>query len=95
MASEQERKELDDRARRGETVVPGGKGGKSYKAQQQLAEGRSRGGQMRREQVGTEGFQEMGRKGGLSSGKRSGDQRSKTGEREGVVEGIDVDESTG
>ena len=29
--------------------------------------GRSRGGQMRREQLGTEGYQDMGRKGGLST----------------------------
>ena len=39
MATEEERKELDARARSGETVVPGGKGGKSLAAQEQLAEG--------------------------------------------------------
>lgn len=45
MASEQDlrdptkRAELDERARRGETVVPGGTGGKSLKAQEQLAQG--------------------------------------------------------
>ncbi|XP_051122769.1 em-like protein GEA6 [Andrographis paniculata] len=68
MAAQQERKEMDARAKQGETVVPGGTGGKSLEAQEHLAEGRSRGGQTRKEQLGTEGYQEMGRKGGLSSG---------------------------
>ena len=40
MASgQQERKELDSKAREGETVVPGGTGGKSLEAQEKLAEG--------------------------------------------------------
>lgn len=40
MASEQEsRQDLDARARQGETVVPGGTGGKSLEAQEHLAEG--------------------------------------------------------
>lgn len=39
MASQQERADLDERARRGETVVPGGTGGKSLEAQEHLAEG--------------------------------------------------------
>lgn len=39
MSSEQERGELDARARQGETVVPGGTGGKSLEAQEHLAEG--------------------------------------------------------
>lgn len=39
MASQQERAELDRRAREGETVVPGGTGGKSLEAQEHLAEG--------------------------------------------------------
>lgn len=39
MASQQERKELDARAKQGETVVPGGTGGKSLEAQEHLAEG--------------------------------------------------------
>lgn len=39
MASQQGRKELDTRARQGETVVPGGTGGKSLEAQEHLAEG--------------------------------------------------------
>lgn len=39
MASKQERKELDQRAREGETVVKGGTGGKSLEAQEHLAEG--------------------------------------------------------
>nr|POE46088.1 protein sle2 [Quercus suber] len=58
-------------------------GGKSLEAQEHLAEeGRSRGGQTRRKQLGTEGHQEMGRKGGL----RSGEERAKE-------EGIPIDES--
>lgn len=39
MSAEQERRELDERAKRGETVVPGGTGGKSLEAQEHLAEG--------------------------------------------------------
>ncbi|ERN05313.1 protein SLE2 [Amborella trichopoda] len=72
MTTRQERRELDEKARQGETVVPGGTGGKSLEAQEHLAEGRSRGGQTRREQLGTEGYQEMGRKGGLSTLNQSG-----------------------
>ncbi|KAL4366768.1 hypothetical protein GQ457_05G031950 [Hibiscus cannabinus] len=86
MASQQEREELDRRARQGETVVPGGTGGKSLEAQQQLAEGRSRGGQARKEQIGTEGYQEMGRKGGLSTVNKSGGERA-------AEEGILIDEN--
>ncbi|KAI8013099.1 Carrot ABA-induced in somatic embryos 3 [Camellia lanceoleosa] len=41
MASGQDRAKLDVRAKQGETVVPGGTGGKSLEAQQHLAEGRS------------------------------------------------------
>ena len=40
MSSEQERAELDARAREGETVIPGGTGGKSLQAQERLAEGK-------------------------------------------------------
>ena len=36
---QQNKKELDERAKQGETVVPGGTGGKSLEAQQHLAEG--------------------------------------------------------
>jgi general stress protein YciG len=92
MASGQEsRQELDRKAHEGETVVPGGTGGKSLEAQEHLAEGtqtqaisvqdtkrvdetdiilvyvragRSRGGQTRSEQLGHEGYSEMGSKGG-------------------------------
>lgn len=39
MASQQEKKQLDERAKKGETVVQGGTGGKSFEAQQHLAEG--------------------------------------------------------
>ncbi|XP_020085797.1 em protein H5-like [Ananas comosus] len=86
MATEQERAELDRRAREGEVVVPGGTGGKSLQAQEHLAEGRSRGGQTRREQIGTEGYREMGRKGGLSTTDESGGERA-------AREGITIDES--
>ncbi|KAL9268865.1 Late embryogenesis abundant protein EMB564-like protein [Drosera capensis] len=83
---EEERRELDEKARRGETVIPGGTGGKSLEAQEHLAEGRSRGGQTRKEQIGTEGYQEMGRKGGLSTSNESGGERA-------PKEGIPIDES--
>ncbi|KAA8517766.1 hypothetical protein F0562_015229 [Nyssa sinensis] len=86
MASEQERAELDAKARQGETVVPGGTGGRSLEAQEHLAEGRSRGGQTRKEQIGTEGYQEMGRKGGLSTMDKSGGVRA-------AEEGIEIDEA--
>lgn len=39
MSSQQEKAELDARAKHGETVVPGGTGGKSLEAQEHLAEG--------------------------------------------------------
>ncbi|RZC84487.1 hypothetical protein C5167_047274 [Papaver somniferum] len=84
--SSEDRQQLDSRAREGETVVPGGTGGKSLEAQEHLAEGRSRGGQTRKEQLGTEGYQEMGRKGGLSTMDQSGGERAEQ-------EGVDIDES--
>ncbi|CAH1438761.1 unnamed protein product [Lactuca virosa] len=84
--SEQEKKELDKRAAEGETVVPGGTRGKSLEAQERLAEGRSKGGQTRREQLGTEGYKEMGKKGGLSTEEKSGGERAEE-------EGIPLDES--
>ncbi|KAF5192176.1 Late embryogenesis abundant protein [Thalictrum thalictroides] len=86
MASGQDRSELDSKARQGETVVPGGTGGKSLEAQENLAEGRSRGGQTRKDQLGTEGYQEMGRKGGLSTLDESGGERAEK-------EGVPIDES--
>ncbi|KAF8720067.1 hypothetical protein HU200_024840 [Digitaria exilis] len=72
------RKELDRKAREGETVVPGGTGGKSLEAQEHLAEGP--------EQLGQEGYSEMGKKGGLSSNDESGGERA-------AREGVDIDES--
>ncbi|KQK06778.1 em protein H5 [Brachypodium distachyon] len=86
MASAQERSELDRKAREGETVVPGGTGGHNLEAQEHLAEGRSRGGQTRKEQLGEEGYREMGRKGGLSTMEESGGERA-------AREGIEIDES--
>ncbi|KAF4379087.1 hypothetical protein F8388_022174 [Cannabis sativa] len=49
-------------------------------------QGRSRGGQTRSEQLGYEGYQEMGRKGGLSTTDKSGGERAEE-------EGIQIDES--
>ncbi|KAI3427855.1 Protein-serine/threonine phosphatase [Psidium guajava] len=86
MSSQQEREELDRRARQGETVVPGGTGGKSLEAQEHLAEGRQKGGETRKQQMGPEGYQEMGRKGGLSTTGESGGDRA-------AREGIPIDES--
>ncbi|XP_010534607.1 PREDICTED: em-like protein GEA6 [Tarenaya hassleriana] len=86
MAAQQEREELDERARKGETVVPGGTGGKSLQAQELLAQGRSRGGQTRKEQLGKEGYRELGRKGGLATGDKPAGQRAED-------EGFQIDES--
>ncbi|KAF4379088.1 hypothetical protein CsatB_000396 [Cannabis sativa] len=85
-SSQKQRQELDAKAKQGETVVPGGTGGQSLEAQEHLAEGRSRGGQTRSEQLGHEGYQEMGRKGGLSTTDKSGGERAEE-------EGIQIDES--
>ena len=85
MASKQ-RQDLNEKAKQGETVVPGGTGGKTLEAQEHLAEGRSKGGQTRREQLGTEGYQEMGRKGGFSTMEKSGEERAEE-------EGVEIDES--
>ncbi|KAL0452711.1 UNVERIFIED_CONTAM: Em-like protein GEA6 [Sesamum latifolium] len=79
MASQQERKELDARAKQGETVVPGGTGGKSLEAQEHLAEDEEGA-------AGDRGYQEMGRKGGLSTGDKAGGERAEE-------EGIEIDES--
>ncbi|XP_059459061.1 em protein H5 [Corylus avellana] len=86
MSSERQRAELDARAKQGETVIPAGTGGKSLEAQEHVAEGRSRGGQTRREQLGPEGYREMGRKGGLSTVDNPGGERA-------AEEGIPIDES--
>ena len=142
MATQQDRAQLDAKAKEGQTVVPGGTGGKSLESQEHLAEGvvfnfhgclpgfslslslslslsiyiyiyiyiytyiyiypvlikekcvvfwfcfegRSRGGQKRRQQLGTEGYQEMGRKGGLSTGDHTGGERA-------AEEGVSIDES--
>ncbi|KAL4338185.1 hypothetical protein AHAS_Ahas12G0184900 [Arachis hypogaea] len=109
MASKQQnRQELDERAKQGETVVPGGTGGKSLEAQEHLAEGRSKGGQTRREQLGTEGYQEMGRrsKGGQTRREQLGTEgyqemgrkggfstMEKSGEERAEEEGVEIDES--
>ncbi|XVE99789.1 hypothetical protein REPUB_Repub03eG0231200 [Reevesia pubescens] len=85
-APKEEKAELDARARQGETVVPGGTRGKSLQAQIHLAEGRHKGGETRKQQIGKEGYQEMGRKGGLSNSDKSGGERA-------AEEGIPIDES--
>ncbi|KAG0556246.1 hypothetical protein KC19_11G038300 [Ceratodon purpureus] len=74
--------DLDARAAAGETVVPGGTGGKSLEAQQHLAEGRSKGGQARAEQLGHEGYVEMGKKGGLATNEMSGGEAAEAAGRE-------------
>ncbi|KAH0995253.1 hypothetical protein GBA52_019117 [Prunus armeniaca] len=77
MASEkmdpQKRRELDEKARKGEVVIPGGTG-------------RSRGGQTRKNEIGDEGYHEMGKKGGLSTTEKSGGERA-------AEKGIPLDES--
>ncbi|XWS74797.1 hypothetical protein CRYUN_Cryun01aG0028300 [Craigia yunnanensis] len=86
MTSHQQREELDRKAREGETVIPGGTGGKSLEAQEHMTEGRSQGGKTRKEQIGTEGYQEMCRKGGLSTNDKSGGEHA-------VEEGVPIDEN--
>ncbi|XP_074569243.1 em protein H5-like [Curcuma longa] len=107
MSTEQERRELDERARRGETVVPGGTGGNSLEAQEHLAEGRSCGGQTRKEQMGTEGYQELGHKGGETRREQIGHEgyqlemtrkgglstKEEFGGERATNEGIPIDES--
>ncbi|GAB4836055.1 hypothetical protein Ancab_000972 [Ancistrocladus abbreviatus] len=89
MSTEQERRELDERARQGETVVPGGTGGKSLEAQEHLAEGRSRGRQTRKEQLGTEGYQELGSKGGQTRKEQIGTEGYQEMGRKGGLSAMD------
>ncbi|KAG6418461.1 hypothetical protein SASPL_120665 [Salvia splendens] len=84
MASQQQdRSELDAKARQGETVVPGGTGGKSFEAQEHLAEAVE--GRLGGSSWGRRGYQEMGRKEGLSTGDKSGGERAEE-------EGVEIDE---
>ncbi|RYR14575.1 hypothetical protein Ahy_B04g071186 [Arachis hypogaea] len=103
---QKKREELDERAKQGETVVPGGTGSKNLEAQEHLVEGRSRGGQTRKEQLGSEGYYEMGTKGGQTRkeqirtagyqemGRKGGlSTMDKSGGEHVVEEGIDINES--
>ncbi|XP_073015678.1 protein SLE1-like [Primulina eburnea] len=87
-ASDQNRAELDARARQCDTVIPGGTGGKTLEAQEHLAEGRSRGGQTRREQLGTEGYQEIGRRGGQARKEQLGREGYQEMDRKGGLSTI-------
>ncbi|GMY25526.1 protein SLE1-like [Fagus crenata] len=90
MASRQQvRSELDSRARQGETVIPGGTGGKSIEAQEHLAEGRSHGEQARKEQLGHEGYQELGSKGGQARKEQIGHEGYQEMGRKGGLSTID------
>ncbi|KAH8960362.1 hypothetical protein BDL97_06G128100 [Sphagnum fallax] len=62
------------------------KGGMSKDAQERLIEGARKGGQARAAQLGKEGYQEMGRKGGLTTKDKSGEERARE-------EGIEIDEA--
>lgn len=68
--------------------------------------GRSRGGQTRKQQLGSEGYQEMGTKGGQTRKEQMGREgyqemgrkgglstMDKSGEQRAAEEGIDIDES--
>nr|AAA33458.1 late embryogenesis abundant protein [Zea mays]prf//1909353A Emb5 gene [Zea mays] len=104
MASGQEsREELARMAEEGQTVVA--RGGKTLEAQEHLAEGRSHGGQTRSEQLGHEGYSEMGSKGGQTRKEQLGHEGySEMGRKGGLStmqesgeraarEGIEIDES--
>lgn len=72
----------------------------------ELNEGRSRGGQTRKEQLGTEGYQELGQKGGQTRKEQIGREgyqemgrkgglstTEKSGGERAAEEGVDIDES--
>ncbi|XP_057758046.1 protein SLE1-like [Arachis stenosperma] len=103
---QKKREELDERAKQGETVVPGGTGGKSLEAQEHLTEGRNKGGQTRKEQLGSEEYHEMGIKRGQTRKEQIGTAgyqemrrkgghsiMDKSGEKYAAEEGININES--
>ncbi|MCL7040508.1 hypothetical protein MKW94_017679 [Papaver nudicaule] len=108
--SSESRQELDARAREGETVVPGGTGGKSLEAQEHLVEGMALPPRRatRREQLGTEGYQETGSKGGQTRKEQIGNEgyqemgkkgglstMDQSGGEQAEQEGIDIDDING
>ncbi|KAA8517767.1 hypothetical protein F0562_015228 [Nyssa sinensis] len=104
MASQQERAELDAKARQGETVVPGGTGCKTLEGSRASSEGRSRRGLTRRDQLGVEGYQELGSSGGQTRKEQIGMEGYQEMGRKGGLstpdkfgrkrkEGIEIDES--
>ncbi|XP_057756424.1 protein SLE1-like [Arachis stenosperma] len=98
--------ELDKRAKQGETVVPGGTGGKNLETQKHIAKGRSRGGQTKKEQLELKRYHEIGTKRGQTIKEQKGtagyqeierkgglSTMDKSGRKHVAEEGININES--